>query len=123
MAKVFMIKDRAVLYLAIAQTLVWAGFYYLFPALLLRWEQSLGWSKTDLTAAITLAIFVSAIMAPVAGRFIDAGKGALMMAGSSLLGGLCLIWLSLVSSRFEFYLIWALLGIIGITCYRKRRSR
>jgi len=111
-----MIKDRAVVYLAIAQTLVWAGFYYLFPALLLRWEQSLGWSKVDLTAAITLAIFVSAIMAPVAGRFIDAGKGALMMAGCSLLGGLCLIWLSLISSRFEFYLIWALLGMIMAGC-------
>jgi len=110
------IKDRAILYLAIGQTLVWAGFYYLFPALLLRWEQTLSWSKTDLTAAITLAIFVSAIMAPVAGRFIDAGKGAIMMASSSLLGGLCLIWLSLVSSLIEFYLIWALLGMIMAGC-------
>ncbi len=110
------IKDRAVLYLAIAQTLVWAGFYYLFPALLLRWEQSLGWSKADLTAAITLAIFVSAIAAPLAGRLIDTGKGALMMAISTLLGGICLIWLSLVTHKIEFYLIWALLGIIMAGC-------
>lgn len=111
-----MIKDRSILFLAVAQTLVWAGFYYLFPALLLRWEQSLGWSKIDLTAAITLAIFVSAMMAPVAGRLIDAGRGALMMTVSSVLGGLCLFWLSLASSRIEFYLIWGLLGAIMAGC-------
>lgn len=116
MVTAFVIKDRAILYLAIAQTLVWAGFYYLFPALLLRWEQSLGWSKADLTAAITLAIFVSAIAAPLAGRLIDSGKGALMMAASTLLGGICLIWLSLVTHKIEFYLIWALLGVIMAGC-------
>jgi MFS family permease len=109
-------KDQSILLLAIAQTLVWAGFYYLFPALLLRWEQSLGWSKTDLTVAITLAIFVSAMTAPLAGRLIDAGKGALMMTVSSFFGGLCLIWLSLVSSLFEFYFIWALIGVVMAGC-------
>ena len=46
-----MLKNRAILFLAIAQTLVWAGLYYLFPALLLRWEESFGWSKADLGIA------------------------------------------------------------------------
>jgi MFS family permease len=111
-----MIKDRAILFLAIGQTLVWAGLYYLFPALLLRWEQSLGWSKADLTAAISLAIFVSAFIAPLAGRLIDEGKGALMMAGSTFLGGLCLIWLSLVTQLVEFYLVWSLIGVMMAGC-------
>lgn len=111
-----MIKDRPVIFLALAQTLVWAGLYYLFPALLVRWEQSLGWSKADLTAAITLAIFVSAFMAPFAGRLIDAGKGALMMAGSTLLGGLCLLALSIVTELREFYLVWGLIGVAMAGC-------
>jgi MFS family permease len=111
-----MIKDRAILYLAIGQTLVWAALYYLFPALLLRWEESLGWSKADLTAAVTLAIFVSAFTAPLAGKLIDAGKGALMMAVSTLLGGLCLIWLSLVTQLIEFYLVWGLIGVMMAGC-------
>ena len=111
-----MIRDRAILFLAMGQTLVWAGLYYLFPALLLRWEQSLGWSKADLTAAITLAIFVSALVAPLAGRLIDAGKGALLMAGSSLLGGFCLIALSLVTELREFYLVWGLIGVMMAGC-------
>ncbi len=111
-----MIKDRAILFLAIAQTLVWAALYYLFPALLLRWEESLGWSKADLTAAVTLAIFVSAMVAPLAGRLIDAGRGALMMASSTFLGGLCLIWLSQVTQLIEFYLVWGLIGVMMAGC-------
>jgi len=111
-----MTKDRAVIYLAIAQTLVWAGLYYVFPALLVRWEQSFGWSKADLTGAITLAIFVSAFVAPLAGRLIDSGKGALMMAGSTFLGGICLIALSFVTGQREFYLVWALIGVMMAGC-------
>lgn len=111
-----MTKDRAIIYLAIAQTLVWAGLYYLFPALLVRWEQSFGWSKADLTGAITLAIFVSAFIAPLAGRLIDSGKGALMMAGSTFLGGICLVALSFVTAQREFYLVWGLIGVMMAGC-------
>jgi MFS family permease len=111
-----MTKDRAIIYLAIAQTLVWAGLYYVFPALLVRWEQSFGWSKADLTGAITLAIFVSAFVAPLAGRLIDSGKGALMMAGSTFLGGICLVALSFVTGQREFYLVWGLIGVMMAGC-------
>ncbi len=104
-------KDRPILLLAIAQTLIWACIYYSFPALLLHWEASLGWSRADLTAAVTLAIFMSAACSPLYGRLIDAGKGAQMMTAASLLGGLCMMGLSLVSALWQFYLLWAVLGI------------
>ena len=111
-----MLKDRPIIFLAIGQTLVWAGLYYVFPALLVRWEESLGWSRADLTAAITLAIFVSAFVAPFAGSMIDAGKGTLMMVGSTLLGAICLLALSFVTGLREFYLIWALIGVTMAGC-------
>ncbi len=111
-----MLKDRSIVYLAIAQTLVWAGLYYLFPALLVRWEQSLGWSRVDLTAGITLAIFISALVAPVAGRLIDTGKGTLLMVGSTLLGAICLIALSFVTELADFYLVWGLIGVMMAGC-------
>ena len=104
-------KDRPILLLAIAQTLVWACIYYSFPALLLYWESSLGWSRADLTGAVTLAIFVSAFCSPLYGRLIDTGNGAAMMTGASLLGGLCMIALSQVTELWQFYLLWALLGL------------
>jgi hypothetical protein len=34
--------------LAIGETLVWAGLFYIFAALLLSWERDLGWPKTGL---------------------------------------------------------------------------
>jgi MFS family permease len=105
------LKDKPILLLAIAQTLIWACIYYSFPALLLHWEASLGWSRADLTGAITLAIFMSAFCSPLYGRLIDAGKGAQMMTAASVLGGLCLMGLSLVAELWQFYLLWAVIGV------------
>lgn len=104
-------KDRPILLLAIAQTLIWACIYYSFPALLLHWEASLGWSRADLTGAVTLAIFMSAFCSPLYGRLIDAGKGAQMMTAASALGGLCMLLLSLVTELWQFYLLWAVIGV------------
>lgn len=97
--------------MAAGQILVWASLYYVFPALLLKWEQSLGWSKADLTAAITLAVFMSAFASPYVGRLIDNGKGPELMAGSTLLGGLCLFGVSLITEQWQFYLGWGLIGL------------
>lgn len=96
---------------AIAETIVWAAMFYSFPALLLEWERSLGWSKTELSGAFTLALAVSAIMAPVAGRLIDRGWGRYVYTLSALLGAAMLALLSLVSALWQFYVIWTLIGV------------
>jgi len=105
------VKDRPILLLAIAQTLIWACIYYSFPALLLHWEASLGWSRADLTGAVTLAIFMSAFCSPLYGRLIDSGMGATMMTSASALGGLCMMGLALVTELWQFYTLWAVLGV------------
>ncbi|MCE7027194.1 hypothetical protein [Jiella avicenniae] len=61
--------------LAVGETIVWAAFYYTFPALLTRWKGAEGWSKTILTAAFAGTIMLSALLAPLAGRLIDRGHG------------------------------------------------
>ena len=104
-------RDRPILLLAIAQTLIWACIYYSFPGLLLHWEASLGWSRAELTAAITSAVFVSAFASPLYGRLIDAGHGARMMAGAAALGGICMVALSRVELLWQFYLLWGLIGL------------
>ena len=53
--------DPPIAMLAVAETIVWAGLYYIFPALLVHWEADLGWSKTELTGAFTASIAVSAL--------------------------------------------------------------
>ncbi len=102
--------------LAIAQTIVWAGLYYGFPALILRWETEFGWTKTELTGAVTLSIGLSALFSPLAGRLIDRGLGPQVLAGGALAGGLCLGLVGLVQSLWQFYLLWCLIGIATAFC-------
>lgn len=111
-----MFRDPPIILLAVGQTLQWAGIFYIFPALLLRWEQDLGWSKADLTAAITIAVLVSALASPLAGKIIDHGKGPAMLAGSAVLGGAGLLILAAVAARWQFYAVWVLIGVAIAGC-------
>lgn len=111
-----MFKDRAITLLAIGQTFAWAGVFYTFPALLLRWEQDLGWSKTDLTGAITIAVLMSAIGSPLAGKLIDTGRGPYLMAGSAVLGGIGLLLLSEVDKLWQFYGALTIIGLSMAGC-------
>jgi MFS family permease len=106
-----MVQNPAIMLLAFGQTLVWTCLYYIFPALLLRWETVLGWSKLDLTLAITLAISTSAIFSPIAGKIIDKDYGNSLLFVSAILGGIGLILLSLIETIWHFYLIWILIGL------------
>jgi len=106
----------AVWQLAIAQTIVWAGLYYGFPALILRWETDFGWNKAELTGAVTLSIGLSALFSPLAGRLIDRGLGPQVLAGGALAGGLCIALVGLVQSLWQFYLLWCLIGTATAFC-------
>lgn len=111
-----MSPNRAILLLALGQTLVWAGLYYLFPAMLLRWENSLGWTRAQLTFAFTLAVLASALAAPLAGRIIDRGHGAAQMAATAALGGLGVALLAIVTAPWQFYAIWVFVGLMFAGC-------
>ncbi|OED35516.1 hypothetical protein AB833_30335 [Chromatiales bacterium (ex Bugula neritina AB1)] len=102
--------------LALGQVVVWAGLFYVFPAMLLRWEQSFGWSKASLTAAITIALLLSAITSPLVGRLIDRGLGPHVMTASAVIGGLALMCLGFVSSPWQFYVVWSIIGICLAGC-------
>ena len=106
----------AVWQLAVAQTIVWAGLFYAFPALILRWETDFGWTKAELTGAVTLSIGLSAIFSPLAGRLIDRGLGPQALAGGALAGGLCIGLLGLVQTLWQFYLLWCLIGVATAFC-------
>lgn len=103
--------QRAAFPLAIAQTLTWASLYYSFPALLPTWQGALGWSKSELSGAFTLALVVSAVAAPLAGTLIDRGYGRSVLAGGMALGALLLMVLPAVGEVWQFYLLWAGIGL------------
>lgn len=97
--------------LAAGETIVWAAFYYTFPALISRWESDEGWDKTLLTAAFAGTILLSAILAPLAGRLIDRGLGPQLMTGAAAFGAGLLFAVSFTDSLPLFCLFWLALGI------------
>ncbi len=106
-----LLSDGQVWCLAVAEALVWAGFYYLFPALLLYWEGDFGWSNSELTLAMTVALLVSAVIAPRIGGWIDRDRGRWLLTGSATLGGILLLLLTQVETLPQFFAVWIGLGI------------
>ena len=104
-------KTFVVWLIATAVTLNWASIYYIFPALLPQWEGDLGWSRAFLSSAFTGALLISAAAAPLVGLIVDRGHGRTLMVGSALLGGLCLVGMTLIEERWQFSACWLLLGL------------
>jgi MFS family permease len=104
-------RRGAVWSLAIAETLVWAGTFYLFPALLKSWEVSLGWSKTSLTGVFSAALIMSAVCSPIAGRLVDMGYGRIMLSASCAVAALALVALSATQTWIIFVGLWLVIGV------------
>ncbi len=102
--------------LAIAETLVWAGMFYSFPALIAHWEADLGWSKTELAGAYTFALICSAAGAPWVGSLIDRGHGRAVLTISTVIGACLLGLLALVDAAWQFYALWIGIGICMAGC-------
>lgn len=101
----------AVWLLALGQTLIYAGCYYSFPALLPDLEAATGWSKTELALGPTLAFLIMAGLTPFTGRLVDRGLGGEMLIWLPGLSALGLAGLGLVGSLTGWLVLWALIGV------------
>jgi MFS family permease len=100
-----------VIMLGVTQTITWGIVYYGFTVMLPVLEADLGWSRGVQSGAFSLAILLSGIGAAPVGRWLDErGPRLLMTAGSVVATGL-LLALSQVTTLWQFYLVWALLGL------------
>ncbi|RDI58604.1 MFS transporter [Microvirga subterranea] len=102
---------RFVSALSIAVTISYGTIFYAFALIIEPMEQELGWSKTALTAAFSLALGSSALFSVPVGRLIDLGHGRAVMTGGSILAALLLGLWALVSNYPAFMAIWFGLGI------------
>jgi MFS family permease len=74
-------------------------------------QEELGWSRTALTGAYSLGLLVSALAAPLAGRWLDRhGPRGLMTLGSALGTVFLLVWAS-VEDLWALYLVWVGIGL------------
>ncbi len=98
--------------LGLTETTSYGVLYYAFTVFLAPMQAELGWSRSALTGAFSLALLLSGVVGLAVGRWLDYhGPHALMTVGSCLAAALALAW-SQTRSLPGFYLIWAAIGVV-----------
>ncbi|WP_393162884.1 MFS transporter [Nonomuraea marmarensis] len=97
--------------LAITQTVGYGVLYYAFSVFIPPMSRDLNAGVAQLTGAITLAVLVSGVAAPLIGRWLDRHGGRGLMTAGSVLGALAVLAWSQVRSVVQLYLVCGVLGV------------
>lgn len=101
---------RAVIALGVGQCVNWGVLYYAFAMLVLPLERELGVPTWIVTGAFSLALLMSAVLAPAVGRWGDRDRAAsVMQAGGVVAAALLAAW-TLLPGVLSLYVVWAGLG-------------
>src|SRR5512134_1434417 len=101
---------RAIIALGIGQCVNWGVLYYAFAVLVQPLERELGVSTWLVAGAFSLALLMSAALAPTVGRWCDGDRGAVVMqAGGLTAAGLLAAW-TLMPGLLPLYVVWAGVG-------------
>ncbi len=113
-----MAEWRLVGILSIGQLVVWGALYYGFAVIVTPMEAELGWAKTQTNGALTIGLLVAGVAAVPVGQWIDRYGAFWPMTLGSIFGGALLVVWSFVESPWQFYAVWALLGVtLAATLY------
>jgi len=97
--------------LAVAQLVSWGSIYYAFSLFVVPMEQSMGWSRTETNAALSVGLLMSGVAAYPLGAWIDQGHGRkVMVAGSILSAAMLLLW-SQAHTLATLFIVWIGLGV------------
>lgn len=97
--------------LGIAQTLAWGSTYYLPAMLATPMARDLGVSTPTIFAAFSVALVVSALLGPAAGRMIDRTGGRSVLVATSLVFTIGLAGLGVAQGVAGLFAAWVILGI------------
>ncbi|MDX3110991.1 MFS transporter, partial [Nonomuraea angiospora] len=97
--------------LSITQTAGYGVLYYAFSVFIPPMSRDLHAGVAQLTGAITLAVLVSGVAAPLIGRWLDRHGGRGLMTLGSVLGGLAVLAWSQVRTVAQLYLVCGVLGV------------
>lgn len=104
-------QTGVVLRLGATQTLAWASSYYLPALLAAPLALGVGMSVTHVFGAFTLALVISALVGPVAGRAIDRHGGRNVLLLTNILFAAGLTWLGLAQAEWHVWAAWCVIGV------------
>ncbi|MEI8266653.1 MAG: MFS transporter [Betaproteobacteria bacterium] len=102
---------RTVTALGTAQTLSWASTYYLPGVLATPMARELGVAVPTVHLAFSLALIVSALVGPAAGRAIDRHGGRPVLLGTNVLFAMALTALASAQGPWGLFAAWVLIGL------------
>ncbi|MEV0150417.1 MULTISPECIES: MFS transporter [unclassified Nonomuraea] len=102
---------RVVAALAVTQTVGFGVLYYVFSVLIAPMSRDLHAGASEVALALTLSVLVAALGAPLAGRWLDAHGGRLLMSAGSVLGTVAMLAWSRVQDVTQLYAVFALIGV------------
>jgi len=97
--------------LGTAQTLSWASSYYLPAMLAAPMARDLGLATPTVFAAFSMALVLSALVGPAAGRAIDRRGGRPVLMATNVAFAMGLALLGLAQGPLSLCLAWALIGL------------
>ncbi len=101
--------------LGITQTITWGIVYYGFSSFMPAQEADLGWTRGQMSGALSVAMLLSGLAAAPVGHWLDHHGPRVLMTAGSVAAVVLLVLLSQVDSLVQFYAVWALLGMVMAT--------
>lgn len=93
------------------QTLAWASSYYLPALLAAPLAADLGIPSTHVFGAFSLALVISALVGPRAGRALDDWGGRKVLSVTSVLFAVGLTALGMAHTPWQMWMAWTLIGV------------
>lgn len=102
--------SRVVPCLGLAQTIAWASSFYLPAILAAPMARDLNLESATLFAAFSVALLMSAPLAPISGHLIDRWGGRLVLMSTNVVFAIGLVALSLADGGISVFVAWFILG-------------
>ena len=101
--------------LSATATVSYGVLSYAFTVLLVPMQRELGWPRTTISGAFSLALGVSALAGPAVGRLLDRHSPRPLMTAGSAAAALAVLAWSRVHSIAQLYLVFAVIGLAMAT--------
>jgi len=85
--------------------------FYSFSLFVTPLQQGLAWGRADVMAGFTIFFLVSGIVSPQVGKLVDRHGARVVMSTGAVVAGLGFLVLSLMSSLWQYFLGYALVGL------------